>query len=178
VEHNRRYFVQQVDAPNVARGEPDVETFGLALYRKDAPPRPFAYLTVKDAPDYFRQILGKGWSTVEGDFVWSNGHVAEINLPADPARGRMLTLDLGSFIPNGEIRMTVQAVANGRPAGTASFNFIEIRHRFTLDLGTGATAPQHIELRIDNPTSPKQFDLSPDTRLLGVSLYGIRKDNP
>lgn len=178
VEHNRRYFVQQVDAPNVARGEPDVEMFGLALYRKDAPPRPFAYLTVKEAPDYFRRILGKGWSTVEGDFVWSNGHVAEINLPADPARGRMLTLDLGSFIPNGEIRMTVQAFANGRPAGTATFNFIEIRHRFTLDLGAGATAPQHIELRIDNPTSPKQFDLSPDTRLLGVSLYGIRKDNP
>ena len=178
VEHNRRYYVQQVDAPNVARGVPDVETFGLALYRKDAPPRPFAYLTVKDAPDTFRQILGKGWSNVEGDFVWSNGHVAEINLPADPARGRMLTLDLGSFVPNGEIRLNVQAFANGRLAGTARFNFIEIRHRFTLDLGPEPTAPQHIELKIDNPTSPKQFDLSPDTRLLGLSLYGIKKDQP
>jgi hypothetical protein len=178
VEHNRRYYVQQVDAPNVARGEPDIETFGLALYRKGAPPRPFAYLTVKDAPDAFRQILGKGWGTIEGDFVWTDGHVAEINLPADPARGRMLTLDLGSFVPNGEIRLSVQAFANGRPAGTAHFNFIEIRHRFTLDLGPEPTAPQHIELKIDNPTAPKQFDLSPDARLLGLSLYGIRKDNP
>jgi hypothetical protein len=178
VAHNRRYYVQQVDAPNAARGEPDVETFGLALYREGAPPRPFAYLTVKDAPDTFRHILGNGWSTIEGDFVWTDGHVAEINLPPDPARGRMLTLDLGSFVPNGEVRLNVQAFANGRPAGTAAFNFIEIRHRFTLDLGPEPTAPQHIELKIDNPTSPKQFNLAPDTRLLGLSLYGIRKDNP
>jgi len=178
VAHNRRYYVQQVEAPNVARGEPEIETFGLALYRKDAPPRPFAYLSVKDAPDYFRQILGKGWSNVEGDFVWSNGHVAEISLPADPARGRMLTLDFGSFIPSSDVRLHVQALANGRPAGNATYNFVEVRHRFTLDLGAEPTAAQHIELKIDNPASPKQFDLSPDTRLLGLSLYGIKKDNP
>mgnify|MGYP005809767003 CR=1 FL=1 len=178
VEHNRRYYVRQVGAPNATRGEPDVETFGLELYRKGAPPRPFAYLTVKDAPDVFRRILGKGWSSVEGDFVWTDGHVAKINLPADPTRGRMLTLDLGSFLPKGDSLLNVQAFANGRPAGTARFNFIEARHRFTLDLGPQPTAPQHIELKIDNPTSPKQFDLSPDTRLLGLSLYGIKKDNP
>jgi hypothetical protein len=178
VEHNRRYYVQQVEAPNAERGEPELETFGLALFRKGAPPRPFAYVTVKDAPDYFKRILGKGWSKVEGDFVWSNGHVAEIDLPADPARGRMLTLDFGSFVPSSDVRLNVQAFANGRPAGQSVFNFVEVRHRFTLDLGPEPTAPQHIELRIDNPTSPKAFDLSPDTRLLGLSLYGIRKDNP
>ena len=178
VEHNRRYYVQQVEAPNAERGEPDLETFGLALYRKGAPPRPFAYVTVKEAPDYFKRILGKGWSTVEGDFVWSNGHEADINLPADPARGRMLTLDFGSFVPSSDVRLNVQAFANGRLAGKTVFNFVEVRHRFTLDLGPEPTAPQHIELKIDNPTSPKQFDLSPDTRLLGLSLYGIKKDQP
>jgi hypothetical protein len=178
VAHNRRFDVHQVEAPNAERGEGDVEAFGLALYRKGAPPRPATYLTVKEAPDYFRQILGKGWSKLEGDFVWSDGPVAEINLPADPARGRTLTLDFGSFVPNGEVHLDVQAFANGKPAGTATWNFIEVRHRFTLDLGPEPTAPQHIELRIDKPTSPQQFGLSPDTRLLGLSLYGIRKDNP
>ncbi len=178
VAHNRRFDVHQVEAPNAERGEGDVEAFGLALYRKGAPARHAAYLTVKDAPDYFRQILGKGWSKFEGDFVWSDGAVAELNLPADPARGRLLTLDFGSFVPNGEVRLDVRAFANGKPAGTTTYNFIEVRHRFTLDLGPEPTAPQHIELRIDKPTSPQQFGMSPDTRLLGLSLYGIRKDNP
>jgi hypothetical protein len=176
VAHNRRFDVHQVEAPNAERGDGDVEAFGLALYRKGVPARKATYLTVKEAPDYFRQILGKGWSKLEGDFVWSDGPVAEINLPADPARGRMLTLDFGSFVPNGEVRLDVQAFANGRPAGKTTYNFIEVRHRFTLDLGPEPTAAQHIELRIDKPTSPQQFGMSPDTRLLGLSLYGIRKD--
>jgi hypothetical protein len=178
VAHNRRFDVHQVEAPNAERGEGDVEAFGLALYRKGASPRHASYLTVKEAPEYFRQILGKGWSKLEGDFVWSDGPVAEINLPADPARGRLLTLDFGSFVPNGDVRLDVQAFANGKPAGTATYNFIEVRHRFTLDLGPEPTAAQHIELRIDKPTSPQQFGMSPDTRLLGLSMYGIRKDNP
>ena len=176
VAANRRYFVRQTGAPDPERGEPDVDALGLSFYKPGATPRPFAYVTVKEQPAYFKEILGKGWSVVEGDFVWTNGPVAEINLPADPQRPRMLTLDLGSFIPAYDVRLRVQATANGKPAGRWEFYASEIRRRITLDLGADPGAAQHIELNIDKPVTPAQYKISPDTRLLGLSLYGIKKD--
>jgi hypothetical protein len=178
VAAGRRYKVRYTDAPDPQRGEPDAEGQGLSLYRVGAPPRPFAYMTVKDQPDWFRQVMGKGWSTIEGDFVWSEGPVAELRLPVDPQRARMLTLDLGSFVPGYEVHIDVHAVVNGKPAGTWAFYPTERRRRITLDLGGDPGAAQHIELQIDKPVRPIDYNISQDARRLGVSLYGIRKEAP
>ncbi|QJD99115.1 hypothetical protein HH212_02915 [Massilia forsythiae] len=173
---NPHYLVRHTTAPDPLLGEPDAEALGLSLYRAGAAPRPFSYVTVREAPDYFKGILGKGWAAVEGDFVWTEGSPAEIRLPAAPGRARMLTLDMGSFIPNPYVYLHVQARANGKPAGAWVFYTSEVRRRITLDLGADAAAEQHIELHIDRPHAPSEFNLSADARRLGLSLYGIKKE--
>lgn len=176
VASNRRYRVRMADALDPAHGEPDIEANRVALYRVGAAPRPLAFITVKEHPEYFKQILGPGWSTVESDFVWSDGPVARIDLPADPARGRTLTLDLGSYLSGLEMRQHVQAWVDGRPAGQMVWAFDEPRRRFPIDLGPEPGAAKHIELRIAEPVSPKQLGRGEDTRRLGLSLYGIKKE--
>lgn len=176
VAHNRHYQVRPTGAPDPVLGEPDVEALGLSLYRAGAPARPAAYVTVKDEPGYFKGILGKGWSYPEPEFVWTEGPLAELHLPADPARGRWLALDFGSFVPAGDVILRVQAYANGKPAGTSLYYTSEIRHRFPVDLGADPGAAQHIRIRIEGAVSPQQYHISPDPRQLGLSLYGIRKE--
>jgi hypothetical protein len=178
VAHNRRYEVHGRDAADTALGEPDIEAMGITLYRKGRPPRPSRHttLTVKAQPDYFRPILGKGWSKLEGDFVWSDGPMAEVNLPADPTRGRHFVFDFGSFVPASDVHVHVQAFVNGKPAGKTVYDSTEIRHRFPLDLGDDPGMPQHIELKIDGAVTPLEYDRGQDARRLGVSLYGVRKE--
>ena len=176
VARNRRYQVRHTDAPDPVRGRPDVEALGLSLFRVGVPPRPFTYVTVKAQPEYFKQILGRGWSNLDGDFVWSDGRAAELNLPAEAGRGRKLTLDLGSFVPGYEVQINVQALVNGKPAGTWAFYATERRRRIVLDLGADPGAAQHIELKIDKPVRPVDHKVGQDTRQLGVSLYGIEKE--
>lgn len=175
VAGGRRYQVRHTDAPDPVRGEPDAEGQGLSLFRAGAPPRLLTWITVKEEPAWFRQILGEGWSAIEGDSVWSDGPLAVLRLPADAGRGRMLTLDLGSFVPGHGARIRLQAVANGRAAGSWTFYPTERRRRVTLDLGPAPGAAQHIVLAIDKPLRPVDHGIGRDTRRLGVSLYGIRK---
>lgn len=175
---NRRYFVGPDGAPDPVRGEPDAALLGLAFYRVGAAVRPATYRTVKDEPAYFKHILGKGWSNDEGDYVWSDGPVAELNLPADPARGRWLRLDLGGFLPVDDAIVRVRAGANGKPAGATVYSVTERRHRFPVDLGLDPGAAQHIVLTLEGIATPaRYFPSSADTRRLGVSIYGIKKDS-
>jgi hypothetical protein len=178
VAANRRFEVHADEAPDPARGEPDVEGQGLALYRVGVPHPPAVYTTVKEHPDYFRQVLGQGWSALEGDFVWSDGKVANIDLPADPARSQTLTLDLGAFLPQTGMSRRVEALVDGKPAGAMIWRYGDARRRFRIDLGPNPGAAKHIELRIANPIRPKDYIGGVDTRLIGLSLYGIKKDTP
>lgn len=175
VAGGRRYAVRFTGAPDPLRGEPDAEAQGLSLFRVGVPARPLDYVTVKAQPAWFRQVLGAGWSVVEGDFVWSDGTAAELRLPPDPQRARMLTLDLGSFVPGYGTRIAMEAVVNGRAAGSWVFYPTERRRRVALDLGTEAGAAQHIVLKIDRPLRPIDYGIARDARRLGVALYGIRQ---
>lgn len=170
----RRFFVRPTRTADMVAEEPDFQGQGLLLYRHGRVLTPVSYTNLVDHKDYFRSILGKGWADIETDFVWSTGPVAEINLPADPKRQDTVHLDLGSFMPVKTFSQHVDVFVNGRSAGGWDFNNFEMRRQIKIPLGADPGAPQHIELRIAHPVSPKQYDWSPDERLLGVSLYGIR----
>ncbi|HEX8786938.1 MAG TPA: hypothetical protein VF793_12195, partial [Telluria sp.] len=143
------------------------------LYRYGRAIEPVSYTTVLDNKDFTRSILGKGWSDIEGDFVWSKAPVAEIDLPADPKRSSRLRLALGSYIPDKSFRQHIDVFVNGKPAGGWDFDNFEMRRQIEVDLGPDPGATQHIELHIAHPVEPQQYGL-PDTRPLGVSLYGIK----
>jgi hypothetical protein len=172
----RRFFVRNMSTPDAARGDADIEGMGLLLYRHGRTDAPLAYTRVGDSKDVFRAILGSGWSDLEADYVWSLGPVAEIRLPADPARGRTLRLDVGSFIPEDFFRQHLDVLVNGRPAGGWDFNHFEIRRQIRVDLGPDPGAAQHIVLRIAHPAAPADYPSWPvDGRKLGVSLYGMQQ---
>jgi hypothetical protein len=170
----RRFFVRPTRTADMVAEEPDFRGQGLLLYRHGRVLTPVSYTNLVDHKDYFRTILGKGWADIETDFVWSTGPVAQINLPADPKRQGDVHLDLGSFMPVKTFSQHVDVFVNGQPAGGWDFNNFEMRRQIKVSLGADPTAPQRIELRIAHPVSPKQYGWSPDDRLLGVSLYGIR----
>jgi hypothetical protein len=170
----RRFFVRPTRTADMVAEEPDFQGQGLLLYRHGRVLTPVQYTQLVDHKDYFRSILGKGWAGIETDFVWSTGPVAEINLPADPQRAHEIHLDLGSFMPEKTFRQHVDVTVNGRSAGGWDFDNFEMRRQIKIPLGPEPGAPQHIELHIAHPVSPKQYNWSPDDRLLGVSLYGIR----
>jgi hypothetical protein len=170
----RRFLVRAMRMQGMTLEQPDIAGQGLLMFRHGRTLTPAVYTTVAQQPDYFRQAMGKGWSKMEGDFAWSDGPVAELNLPANPER-RMLSLDLGVFLADRTQRQHFDVVANGNVIGGGDFEFIERRRQFAFDLGPEAAAPQHVEIRIAHPISPQEIGWSVDTRRLGVSLYGIRE---
>src|SRR5205823_1564602 len=111
--------------------------------------------------DVVSGILGKGWSQLEPEYVWSDGPVAGINLPADSKRAGPVYLDLGSFIPGKSITQHVDVVVNGKLAGGWDFDSLEMRRQVRVDLGTDPGAAQHIELRIAHPVAPREYLDSP-----------------
>lgn len=174
LDTQRRYFVRPMRTAGLVDADADFEGQGLLLYRHGRVLKPVTYTKLSDRKDYFRTILGKGWSELEAEFVWSVGPVAQIDLPADPQRADKLHLDLGAFIPEKKFRQHVDVFVNGKPAGGWDFDVFTMRRQITLDLGADAAAAQHIELRIAHPVAPGSFMNTVDPRLLGVSLYGIR----
>lgn len=169
----RRFYVRPMRTAEMVDAKPDFEGQGLLLYRYGRAIEPVSYTTVLDNKDFTRSILGKGWSDIEGDFVWSKAPVAEIDLPADPKRSSRLRLALGSYIPDKSFRQHIDVFVNGKPAGGWDFDNFEMRRQIEVDLGPDPGATQHIELHIAHPVEPQQYGL-PDTRPLGVSLYGIK----
>lgn len=173
----RRFLARPTRTAEMVDIDPDFDGQGLLLYRHGRLPKTLAYETVLDHKDYIRTILGKGWSGLENDFVWSMGPVAELNLPAEPQRSRKLRMVLGSFIPVKSFSQHVDATVNGKPAGSWDFDNFEMQRQITLDLGADPGAAQHIELHIAHPASPAEYGWSEDARKLGVSLYGVKKDS-
>lgn len=170
----RRFFVRYMNLPDQQRGDPDIEGQGLLLYRHGRVDTPGAYTMLADHKDYFTSILGKGWGNLEGDFVWSVGPVAEIKLPADAKRTNPVRLDLGYYRWARRSHQHIEVFVNGKPVGRWEFSPIQQRRQIRVDLGSAPGNAQHIEIRIANPTSPKQLGISEDYRQLGVSLYGMK----
>lgn len=174
LNNSRHYYVRYMNLPDQELGDPDIEGQALLLYRHGRVNHPGAYTMLTDHKEYFRSILGKGWGDLEGEFVWSAAPVAEINLPADPARTGSIRLDVGYYRWERKSGQQLEVLVNGKSVGQWRFNPLESRRQVKVDLGDDPTAAQHIELKIANPMSPLQLGISQDHRQLGVSLYGIR----
>jgi len=119
-------------------------------------------------------VLAGGWSEVEGDFVWSVGPEAQLDIQV-PAGSKKISIDLASFVPGNKTQQ-VKISVDGIFESSVVFNALENRQSITIDLGVSHSENRLITFGISEPLSPKKLGLSNDTRELGVALYGFRID--
>jgi hypothetical protein len=173
VAHGQRYHVRKLipgaEAP-VAQG------MGLGVYPFQAPDMSaLGEVTVTAHPELFRNfILDSGWSSLESQFVWSEGRTARLILHTAPNFAGMAELDLGAFIPRPDADQVVTIDAGANRSGPYRFVMADQRKRIRFPINAGSDGVAVIVLQIDHPISPKKAGLSEDARVLGVSLYGIK----
>jgi hypothetical protein len=173
VAHGQRYLVRRL-APGAAT--PAVQGMGMAIYPFQVPDMAtLGEMTVADRPEVFKGfILDSGWSSVEGQFVWSEGPTPRLNLRVAAGFAGTAELDLGAFLPRPDADQVVTVEAGANRSGPYRFTANEQRQRVRVPISAGSDGLVTIVLHIDHPISPQAAGLSGDSRVLGVSLYGIK----
>ncbi len=134
------------------------------------------------------RLLGSGWSQLEPTGVWTDGETASLVLrPADVAGDAELVLaiepfvtpkhrELGLDISTGGRELVRHVFRHGRPPlrqTRARLGLGPEHHLVRVPLPASArdeTGRVVLDLRVDNPASPKELALSEDDRRLGVQL--------
>jgi hypothetical protein len=122
---------------------------------------------------------GRGWSAPDLDFVWSDGPLSELVLPATgPGSPVTLTARLKAFLPRQLPRQRIRVLVNRQLAGEwilegDAFEDVSliIPERLFSEL-------EQTVLTFETPdaTSPKALGLSDDIRSLGFCLNSITLD--
>lgn len=148
---------------------------GMTVYSSQvAGELPTRYLSVAENRMLFADsLLGRGWSMVESEYVWSEGREANISVPVRPGFTGMLELDLGAFLPKQDSVQKASFRVNGKDVVDAVFSAQKARQRVEIPLKNWDGSTLQLSIAIDNPRSPLGVGMSPDPRPLGVSIYGI-----
>lgn len=175
IQTSQRYGVRHTNSNNV---DPSVEHLDVAGFRFErwAPLQMVnrGPLLVSDNPNLFRyELLKSGWSVVERQFVWSVGHEATISIPVGKNFQGNVVLDIAAFVPLEDSFQSVTISTSDAASVTADLNHINPRQKIAVPAITQNKNDVQLKIILSNPTSPKELGISPDTRMLGVSLYGI-----
>ena len=168
-----RYIVDVL--PSVRKNPPTFSAAGLDFYRYEMP-------DITDRGDlpvgantnlYDDYFLGSGWSSPEGDYVWSYGSESHLNFRKKPGLAGDIVLDCGAFLVPGHQEVTGHVFINGREEG--AFRFVPEQGRQMLSYRLPVEA-ETIDMKIvvDNPTSPLAVGAGNDPRILGISLFAMR----
>lgn len=135
---------------------------------------PGAGLTVATNPLRMANALRSGWSSVEGDFAWSQERKAEITVCVDP-EVRSLVLDLQPFLPSATWKQSVSVSVEG---GTTVQAALGASTKGSVEIPLPEEHPAQVRLFLDLPNaiSPAQAGLSDDRRELAVALRGVRSE--
>lgn len=170
-----RYYVHESSTAPAALGKPAVDQMGVALFPLVRPePVGAGPVTLKDHPqDFGAYYLQNGWSTAEGDFVWSLGKSSGMAYALPAGFHGTLAIDAMAFLPKGDYVQNVEVMVDGAPAATVRFTNADNRKRFVIPVAGNGSGLVTIELRYPNAISPAQAHLSADPRVLALGLYGI-----
>ena len=96
-----RFFVTDVGANKKFIGSPVITGMGLEFYKYSPPDLTNRkYFSVSDYPALFREyFIQSGWSSVEKDFVWSDGNESHLSLRLKPGFSGTLFLDVEGYLP-------------------------------------------------------------------------------
>lgn len=119
------------------------------------------------ADDEDASLRSTGLSHIEPWGRWSDGELVTLTLDQPLPRKVLLRLEATAYGPNAERPFTLKAgttVLPLRVGDTPAWQEL----RFETDCGV-----RTIEIRVPRPTSPQELGHAPDTRRLGIGLYGI-----
>lgn len=164
---------------NLADLTPALDYLGLSFYRHFDHP----FISTKESWTvgsnkfiYSNYLLGKGWSGIEENFVWSIGKDSELFLRIDSQQVNRIHLDVAAFLPKPDSVQQVAVKINDVIVAHLTFSADANRGFRTVDLPQKTNEFVKINLSVSNPTSPQQAGLSGDPRVLGIALYGISTD--
>jgi hypothetical protein len=126
----------------------------------------------------FLDYLTEGWSQPEDWGVWTEGGIAQMEFCIDPGQKttHMLSLEGRAFVDHQKHpAITVNALLNGRLAGTCKFTSEASTKRLEIFLGNADPGGRcQVRLQIAEPRSPLDLGLSGDGRKLGFGLQKMK----
>lgn len=171
--HNKRFVVRR----SVEGGTrvPDINLGGISFFEY-SPPNSLVlgeFTIQHDRQLFVDYLLGSGWAVPDESFTWSEGNRAVIYLPP-VSSGNQIALDLGAFVPLPDSHQRVTVSVDGVEQGSVEFTATAVRQKVEIKQTGKSGEPTQIALQIEKPISPASVGMGQDTRLLGVSLYGVK----
>lgn len=168
------YLVISAHAMSGGNVIPDVKLSDFALYKEPINLSIGDTLTVKRDAPLLTSMLGGGWSTLEGDFVWMDQPQARLTLALGKGFTGGVALDLSAFVPRPDSVQRVSITVDGQAPLTVLFDGKMNRQTVVVPLKDTTTDGVVISIVDHDLISPKSIGPSQDARTLGVSLYGIK----
>jgi hypothetical protein len=117
--------------------------------------------------------LSKGWSQPEAGYVWSDGHRAELLIPACPAaEATLLNFELSPFTHASGVTQNIRISSRNRLV--AVWDFAQQGHAcLILPRPAKAEEPIKLEWEFPNARSPREVGMNGDLRKLGIALFSV-----
>lgn len=170
--YNKHFFIQHPDRPF------DLKPFFRAKHIAVYPVERFN-LTRTDyirIPELLKspskKILEHGWSTLEFDYVWTEGKQSSLVFKLDKNFSGQIGLELVANLPQLDFIQEVAFYLNDQYIKKVFFSFADNRKLVLLPVNSSSDLT-HLELRVKNPVSPASFGKSQDKRRLGVALFSV-----
>lgn len=169
-----RYSVISAHAVPGGNVAPDLKFSDFALFKEPINLSVGNALTVRHDAVLLTAVLGGGWSTLEGDFVWMDEPQAHLTLGVGKGFTGDVALDLSAFVPRPDSVQHISITVDGQAPVNALFDGKTNRQTVVVPLKDTTTDAIVISIVDHDLISPKAIGLSQDSRTLGVSLYGIK----
>jgi len=123
----------------------------------------------------FSSFLGLGWSNIEKWGIWSDEKRCTLLFNLEPHLGHELFLQLRvkSFIKWSHPWIKLNILVNGKPVMNQTLTSVNSRATLMIPLTGNERNLCHLEIRINNPCSPKSLGQSSDERELGLGLKSL-----
>jgi hypothetical protein len=165
----------------------------IAVRRGIAPPKaqtrtpdriPYVWGSALDfsATGNARRFFTSGWSEPEPEYCWTNGSVAELNLPVPPLEGTdlILTAQLSAHVSTRTTAQLARISVNGALTGQWLVRGPGLHHVIVFERHFAGRDRLQLQFELPRAFSPQAHGLSADPRVLGLAFRSLtlRPVNP
>ena len=173
-----RYVRQWALANNISAGLCGLDLQEGSWTRIDFGKVPYLLRSVIDFHTGGNALLyeADGWNSLEEGGAWAlGGHSSLLlNLPAPPTTDLLLTLRAHAFTPSQRPSFKETLRVNGSVVAVWPIKGTQIEERALIPQSLARSGPLRLEFLNDDPRSPAELGVSPDSRKLGLSFETIK----